>query len=100
MVFYRIQAPFFFLDLLFSLVFTSQSSFHFLHYIPFPALLFSPCLDSLVGVVLKYYIFLVYLNCLALLTCFKPGNIDMEQCVCRGIILWKLHCMSCSARYL
>lgn len=86
-VFYRIRAP--------PLGPTAQlgpslCSQVFPCHVPFPALLFSPCWDSLVGGVLKYYICLLYLNCLALLTCFKPGNIDIEQCVCRGIILWKI----------
>lgn len=68
----------------------SLSSLVFLCYVPFTALLFSPWWDSLVRGVLKYYICLLYLNCLTLWTCFKPGNTDNEKCVFRRITWWKM----------
>lgn len=76
MFFYRIQDPFFGST---TQLGSSLSSPVFLCYVPFPALFFPPCWYSLVGNVLKYYICLLYLNCLDLLTCFKPGNIDTKQ---------------------
>lgn len=59
-------------------------------HVPFHAFLFSSHWDFLVGDVIKYQVCLLYLNGLDLLTSFKTGDIDIEQCVCRGIISWKI----------